>query len=205
MPFQLDTEADVELLRSGLTDLPEPACWPFLLLVGGLPGAGKSYLSRQLAGRLPAVVLESDALRKSLITRPVYSWDESRRLFGATHELIRSLLGGGFNVIFDATNLQEAHREEVYRVAESAGAKTVTVWVEAPPDVIWRRMIERQQRLDPHDRSDADWEVYRRLSSAAQLPRRNYLKVDTALDLQPAIERIVRAARSAMGTVWCPR
>ncbi|MDP2663087.1 MAG: ATP-binding protein [Dehalococcoidia bacterium] len=197
MPFQLDTEADVERLRSGLTDLPEPVCWPFLILVSGLPGAGKSYLSRQLVRRLPAVVLESDALRKTLIPRPVYTWEESRRLFEASHELIRSLLCGGLNVIFDATNLQEAHREEIYRVAESAGAKTVTVWVEAPPEIIWNRMIERQQRLDPHDRSDADWEVYRRLSGAAQLPRRNYLKVDTSLDLQPAVERIVRAARSA--------
>ncbi len=204
MPIQLNTESDVERLRSGLIDLPEPSCWPFLILLGGLPGAGKSYLSRILAGRLPAVVLESDALRKTLVSRPVYTWDENRRLFEATYELLRSLLCEGFSVIFDATNLQEAHREEVYRSAEIAGARTVTVWVEAPPEIIRVRMVERQKRVDRHDRSDADWEVYCRLSSTAQLPRRNYLKVDTSLGLQPAVEKIVYAATSSRAS-RCPR
>ena len=197
MPFHLDTAADVERLRQSLADLPEPVSRPNLIILGGLPGTGKSYLSRRLAERVPAIILASDALRKALVRRPVYSWEENRRLFEASHELAEDLLRRGVNVIFDATNLQEAHREELYHVAERAVAMVVVVWVEAPPEVVWERMVGRQQRQDPDDRSEADWEVYRKLSGTEQLPRRNFFKVNTSRDIQPVIEKIVRAIISA--------
>lgn len=196
MPFYLNTAADVERLREGLSDLPEPVSHPCLVLVCGLPGAGKSYLSRRLAERVPAVLLQSDALRKSLVARPAYTWDENRRLFEASHELAEELLRRGFNVIFDATNLQESHREETYLAAERAGARILTVWVEAPSEVVWERMLGRRQRLDPQDRSEADWEVYRKMSGTEQLPRRNFFKVNTARDIEPVIEKIMRAVMS---------
>lgn len=197
MPFHLDTAADVERLRQSLTELPEPASRPHLIILGGLPGTGKSYFSRRLADRVPAIILASDALRKTLVRRPVYSWEENRRLFEASHELTEDLLRRGANVIFDATNLQEAHREELYHVAERAGARVVVVWVEAPPEVVWERMAGRQQRQDPDDKSEADWEVYRKLSGTEQLPRRNFFKVNTSEDIQPVIDKIVRAITSA--------
>lgn len=193
MPFHQDTSADVERLRASLADLPEPVSQPFLIIVGGLPGTGKSYLSRLLAQRIPAAVIQSDVLRKALVSRPMYTWDENRRLFDASHRLIEDLLGGGTSVIFDATNLQEAHREELYRVAERAGARAITVWVEAPPEVVWERMADRRRRVDPHDRSEADWEVYRKMVGTEQRPRHNFFKVNTAGDIRPVIEKIVRA------------
>ncbi len=196
MPFYLNTAADVERIRASLTDLPEPVSHPCLVLVCGLPGTGKSYFSRRLAERVPAVLLQSDALRKSLVARPAYTWDESRRLFEASHELAEELLRRGFNVIFDATNLQESHREESYLAAERAGARILTVWVEAPPEVVWERMLGRRQRMDPQDRSEADWEVYRKMSGTEQLPRRSFFKVKTARDIEPVVEKIVRAVMS---------
>lgn len=196
MQIEREEVADVERLRESLKGLPEPVSQPCLVLVGGLPASGKSYFSRHLAQQLPAAVLESDALRKALVSRPTYSWQENRRLFQACHQLIGDLLRRGIRVIFDATNLQEAAREQLYRVADRAGAKLVVVWVEAPPEVVWERMGARQRGLDPHDQSQADWEVYRRLSESAEPPRRNFFRVDTSQDITEAIQKIVRAAKS---------
>ena len=109
--------ADVELLIDSLGPLPEPAAKPVIIVVSGLPGSGKSYLCRQLAGRLPLPIIESDAMRQTLSPSPDYSKDESDRLFRACHNLIGSLLRSGVSVIFDATNLMERHREQIYRIA----------------------------------------------------------------------------------------
>src|SRR5262249_39475543 len=49
-----------------LGDLEEPGRWPCLVLVGGLPGTGKSTLARGLAERAGFTVIRSDVVRKEL-------------------------------------------------------------------------------------------------------------------------------------------
>ena len=187
--------ADVKKLTDGLGQLPDPTATPALIVVSGLPGSGKSYFSRRLSERMPLPVVESDAMRQILSAKPDYSQAESERLFTACHALMDELLRKGISVIFDATNLIENHREQLYRIADRAGAKLILVRVNAPPEVIQQRMERRQARLDPHDRSEADWQVYKKMSATAERIRRNHFAVDTSRDINPAIEKVVREMR----------
>jgi predicted kinase len=187
--------ADVKKLMDSLGKLPEPSVDPVLIVVSGLPGSGKSYFSRRLAERLPLPVVESDAMRQILSAKPDYSQAESGRLFRACHALMDELLHKGISVIFDATNLIENHREQLYRIAEKAGAKLVLVRVEAPPEVVQQRLERRRNGDDPNDKSDADWQVYKKMTATAERIRRNHFAVDTSKDITPAIEKIVREVR----------
>jgi len=187
--------ADVKKLMDSLGKLPEPTTAPALIVVSGLPGSGKSYFSRRLAERLPLPIIESDAMRQILAPKPSYSPSESERLFRACHMLIGDLLRKGISVIFDATNLIENHREQLYRIAERADAKLVLVRVEAPPEVVQQRLERRRNGDDPNDKSDADWQVYKKMTATAERIRRNHFAVDTSKDIAPAIEKIVREAK----------
>ena len=187
---ETESISDVRQLTEKLGELPEPVARPFLIVVSGLPGTGKSYFCRQLAQRLPAVILESDSLRKALFPSPGYSAAESRRLFQACHLLIERLLGKGIPVIFDATNLSEHNREYLYRIAERLGAKLVLVRVEAPPDLVQARLKERA--LVSEASSDADWAVYQRMKPQSQRIRRRHYAVDTSRDITPVIDKIIR-------------
>ena len=187
--------ADVKKLMDSLGKLPEPATSPALIVVSGLPGSGKSYFSRRLAERLPLPIIESDAMRQMLFPIPSYSQAESGRLFRACHALMDELLHKGISVIFDATNLIENHREQLYRIADRAGAKLILVRVDAPPEVIQQRLERRRKEPDPDDKSEADWKVYQKMTATAERIRRNHFAVDTSKDIAPAIEKIVREAR----------
>jgi len=187
--------ADVKQLMDSLGKLPEPSVVPVLIIVSGLPGSGKSYFSRRLAERLPLPIIESDAMRQILSQKPTYSPGESERLFRACHMLIGDLLRRGISVIFDATNLIERNREELYRIADSAEAKLIIVRLEAPPELVRQRMARRQTGIDSDDKSEANWQVYQRMTATAQKIRRNHFAVDTSKDIAPAIEKIVREAR----------
>ena len=189
------TSNDVKKLMDSLGQLPEPTATPALIVVSGLPGSGKSYFSRRLAERTPLPIIESDAMRQRLSAKPDYSQAESERLFQACHALMDELLRKGISVIFDATNLIESHREQLYRIADRTGAKLILVQVDAPPEVIQQRMERRRARLDPDDKSEADWQVYKKMSVTAERIRRNHFAVDTSKDITPAIEKIVREAR----------
>jgi len=188
--------ADVAQLEASLEPPPPPSYPPALVVLCGLPGAGKSTFARRLRERVPLAVLESDRLRKLLFGRPTYSPQESRRLFRAIHALADRLLARGIPVLIDATNLREAHRRPLYEMAERHGARLVVVQVEAPPHLVRHRLRRRQERRPPDDWSDAGPEVYERMQAQVEPIGRPHIRVDTSRDLAPALEAVVRALSS---------
>jgi len=185
--------ADVERLAESLGQLPERVTRPGFVAVSGLPGSGKSYFCSRLAERLPFAVLESDALRKVLFSTPDYSPKESQRLFRAVHRLIEKLLEEGVSLILDATNLSEQNREYLYSIAERLGVRLVLVRVEAPDEVVRRRLEGRQD--NPESKSDADWVIYQRMKSSVEKIRRKHYVVDTSRDITPVLDKIVKELR----------
>ena len=183
---------DLARLREGLGSLPEETANPAFVVVSGLPGTGKSFFCRELAEKSPFCILESDAMRKALFTSPDYGAAESSRLFAAIHGLIEELLEKGVPLLFDATNLSERNREHLYRIADRAGAKLVLVRVEAPSTVVYQRLQARNDGADPDDKSDADWEVYRRMKPRVDRIGRNHFVVDTSRDIVPVLDKIIR-------------
>jgi predicted kinase len=167
---------------------------PVIIMLSGLPGTGKSYLSRKLAERLPFMIVESDAVRKELFPRPSYSARESASVFGVVHYIIRDLLQNNISVIFDATNLEEKHRETIYRIAERTRTKVILVNLEAPPEIVKQRLESRTQKRDTIDYSDATWTVYQRMKKTVDKISRPDYTVNTAEDITPVIEEIIREA-----------
>jgi len=188
-------DEDLEKLKRSIKLLPQPQVNPPLVVVSGLPGAGKSFFCRKLADRLPCLILASDTLRKVLFPSPQYSEAENRRLFSACHVLIEELLRSGIPIIFDATNLLERHREFLYRAADRAGARLILVWVQAPTELVKQRLLARERAAAPEYDSEAGWEVYQRMKTRRQRIYRNHLVVDTSRDISPVIDKIVRAAQ----------
>lgn len=186
------TKKDVQRLRESLGELPEPMVNPAFIVVSGLPGSGKSYFCRRLSKRLLFPTLESDALRRLLSPTPNYGRGENDQLFSACHLLIEELLRRGIPLIFDATNLVERHREHLYHIADSVGARLILVRVVAPPELVRQRLQDRFSSVNSEDRSEADWKVYQKMSASAQHIRRNHFAVDTSKDITPAIDKIVR-------------
>jgi predicted kinase len=186
--------SDVGRLAASLDKLPEAVVKSAFIVVSGLPGTGKTYFCTKLAERLRFVVLESDALRKTLFTSPSYSPEESARLFRALHQLIETLLKKGISLILDATNLSERNRERLYSIAGRLDAKLVLVRVEAPPEVVYQRLKSRVGGAGAGN-SDADWSVYQKMKSTVDRIGRNHYAVDTSRDITPVLDKIVREVR----------
>ena len=189
---QEQNNKDISLLKQSLGILPEPVVSPAFIVVIGLPGTGKSFFCSKLIEKLPFCVIESDAMRKYLFSKPDYSVQESVRLFKACHGLIEDLLYNGIPVIFDATNLAESNRERLYYIGDKTEAKLVLVQLDAPSELVYKRLKDRKEGADPDNKSDADWEVYLNMKQQAGRIKRNHLVVDTSRDIEPAINKLIR-------------
>lgn len=182
--------SDVQRLADSLGQLPEPVAKPFFIAIAGLPGTGKSYFASKLAERLPVAILEADALRKVLFPSPSYSPQESSQLFRTIHLLIERLLKKRIPLILDATNLSEHYREYLYNIADRLSVKLILVNVEAPPEVVYGRLLSRLK--SPEGKSDADWAVYQKLKPTANRLRRKHYTIDTSQDITPLLDKIVK-------------
>lgn len=184
----------VETVLQRLPGAYETTATPVLILVTGLPGTGKSFLARKIVERLPAVIVESDHIRKILFQKPTYSGEESSLVHRVAHTAMERLLKAGYRVIYDATNLVEWHRKPIYWMAHRTGAKLLIVQTVAPEELVRARLDNRLRHRQVDDLSDANWSIYLRLTKRVDAITRPHLVVDTQGDLDRAIRKIVRAA-----------
>lgn len=182
--------SDADKLTESLKELPLPVAEPVFILVSGLPGAGKSFFCRRLVERLPAIILESDALRRMLFSQPDYSQTENIRLFKAIRLLTERLIRRGFCVIMDATNLSERYREYFYSITERLDVKLIIVSVEAPPPLVKKRLAARLGNTG--ERSQADWEIYMKMKPSVEKIARKHYIVDASRDITPVIDKVMR-------------
>ena len=183
-------QADVETLRDTLPPTPPPVLNPYLVLLCGLPGAGKTHFSRLLAAEVPVQMIESDAARKTLAGIPAYNSDENRRVFAACRRLLQDLLEDGVPVLLDATNVTERDRAYSREAASAKGADVVVVEVTAPETLIAKRLKRREQGKTKDGASEAGWDVYRRMKAREQPVVGPHFVVDTSKDIAPSVRKI---------------
>lgn len=147
-----------------LTEQPSPV----LVLMHGLSGSGKSWLSEQLVAPLHALRIRSDVERKRLLgasaemsgfERGNYAPAMSHRVYARLVECTESCLQGGYNVIVDAAFLDATDRELFTSLADRLNMKCVFISCQADSATLLERVAARASRGD--DPSEADQSVVR--------------------------------------------
>jgi len=108
----------------------------FAVWITGLPGSGKSSVTRELVALLAAegmlpVVLESDVLRTILTPEPTYREDERDRFYHQLAGLGRMLVQQGFPALLDATANRRSYRDR----ARASISRFIEVHVKCPLEV----------------------------------------------------------------------
>jgi aminoglycoside phosphotransferase family enzyme/predicted kinase len=160
-----------------LGELEEPGGRPGLVLVGGLPGTGKSTLAHGLAARAGFTVIRSDDVRKGLaglapltpapaaLRTGLYAPDWTERTYAECRRRAEAALADGQRVIVDATFGDDARRQSFMELAAGLAVPVVVILCHAAPETVQARLAARRG-----DASDADWGVYQAAARAWQDP-----------------------------------
>jgi len=137
-----------------------------LMLMHGLSGSGKSWLSTRLVPALAAVRVRSDVERLRLCGSGAHSAQADEATYRRLEECAAAALDAGLRMIVDATFLQAARREAYLRLSRSRHCPLLIIDCYAPAEVLEARIVARSR--EAHDPSEADVAVLRRQLATAQ-------------------------------------
>ncbi len=190
-----DTEAKAKSYLALAQTLLRPGT-PRLIAIGGLSGTGKSTLAQKLAPDfLPAPgarLVRSDVVRKRQANVPpetrlppsAYGPETSARVYEALGAQCAAAVAAGYTAIADAVFLRAEERDAIATIASRAGVPFLGLWLEAPADVLKKRIAGRV-----NDASDADTTV---LQSQFSIPTGaiGWQRIDSSRTLDDNRDRI---------------
>ena len=173
---------------------------PLLVITHGLSGSGKTTVTDELVGQLPAIRARSDLERKRLhglaatarsgsgLGMGLYSAAENKKTYAALAEIADAQLRNGQNALIDAAFLARSDRSEFRQVAAANAARFAILDCTASPAELRRRI--RARAAKGRDASEADLAVLERQLSTAEpfdrAERRHVVAVDTERDIRYA-------------------
>src|SRR5205807_9415471 len=134
----------------------EPGRRPCLVLLGGLPGTGKSTLAAALADRASFQIIRSDAVRKELagaatisqnaklFEEGIYTAEWTQRTVAECLRRAEELLFEGKRVLVDATFREDSSRQSFLDQAIRCGVRGVGFLCRAEPAIVRQRLENRR-------------------------------------------------------------
>lgn len=201
-----DREAAARRARThwllALSEIEEPHRRPCLVLVGGLPGTGKSTLAGALARDAGFEVIASDEVRKELaglssdtsakadFGEGIYTAEWNDRTYDECLSRATEQLFQGRRVIVDASFREEERRRTFLDAARDLGVRALFLKCSADPATVRERIRSRRNSA-----SDADWTIYQRAAEAwePEAPEPTGARTRVIESDEP-VERVVRTA-----------
>jgi aminoglycoside phosphotransferase family enzyme/predicted kinase len=179
---------------------------PCLILIGGLPGTGKSTLAKALETLAGFSVIRTDLVRRELAEAAgrkrqagnygagIYSEEFTEETYRECVRRAEAGLFEGQRIVIDATFRTEAWRSRFLGLALRWGVPGLFLVCQADPALIKRRLDHRQ-----NDASEADWAIYvetaRRWEPLAPETERHAREIDTGRDWPKPLNQALEALR----------
>lgn len=186
----------------------QPLLDPWLLVVGGLSGTGKSTLAAASAELLGAALLRTDVLRRELFSvvggtvadqrfspppdQGLYAPQTRQEVYQAMFRRAAAWRAQGLSVVLDGTFSTPEAVAGLLRLAGNPPRRFLAIECLCPPEVARQRIAQRQAA--GQDASQASVELHdlqrtRWLPWPAELPQ---LRLDTCLPLADQLEAVRR-------------
>ncbi len=143
-------------LASGYTQTTKP----MLIIMHGVSGSGKSWLSEQVIDHCQVIRLRSDVERKRLhnlsahqnsasgLNSGLYNQTISDKTYQQLLQLAIEIINAGYSVIVDATFLQQQHRKLFSQQAEKLQIPFLIVHTHTDKQVLYKRIKARAIQQD---------------------------------------------------------
>ena len=144
---------------------------PLLLVLYGLPGAGKTTFARQFCEAVQAVHIQADRIRAELFEKPRYDKAENQVVDHLVDYMMQEFLNAGVSVVYDAEVVRSGQRRVLREVARKAHAQYMLAWFQIDVESSFGRISKRDRRtIDSKYARDLNRTEYDAYIAAMQHP-----------------------------------
>ncbi len=143
---------------------------PFIVMMYGFPGAGKSALAKQMSDEFSMVHVQEDKILHELFGGKLspQTLKAARKI---TNYLVKDYLKAGISVMYDASIHRENDRRKVREMAHAYKAKPLIVWLQVDPETAFERTQKRDKRTSENKyANEYSEDEYRDIISKMQNP-----------------------------------
>lgn len=126
---------------------------PHVIVMVGVPGAGKSFFAENFATTFKAPLVSSHAIRHDLFNDPTYSSDEDAIIDRIADRLFDELLKTDKTILYEGSTMTQVARRDITRRATKAGYDVLFVWVQIDPQTAKQRSLKAGIPEDIHERA----------------------------------------------------
>lgn len=119
---------------------------PVFILVYGYPGAGKTFLSRQLCEDITAAHIQGERIRYELFEKPTYDRQENEVVDHLMNYMAEEFLNAGVSVVYDANALRFSQRRSLRDMARKTKAQPLLIWIQIDVESAFTRVVKRDRR-----------------------------------------------------------
>lgn len=135
---------------------------PTLILLLGVPGAGKSTFAKQLAAQLNAPRISADTVRKNMFDNPREHMNgtDDLKVSNVMSYITHEILTAKQSVIYDGLIESYDKRQALYVLARGTEAKCLLIEVSVTEEVAMKRLAPpeiTQEYIDSYKRMLADF------------------------------------------------
>jgi predicted kinase len=130
---------------------------PFMLILFGYPGSGKTYFARQVCENFQAAHLQADKIRGELFENPRRDAQENTLVSQLMDYMSEEFLDAGLSVVYDTNAMTAKERYELRELAKKKGATPILVWFQVDLETCFSRIVVRDKRR-ADDKYSAQWD-----------------------------------------------
>ena len=130
---------------------------PFIILLYGYPGSGKSYFARQFCETIQAAHVQGDRIRGELFESPRYDKQENDVVAQLMDYMTEEFLSAGVSVVYDTNALRASQRQSLRALARKSHAQPLLVWLQIDSESAFSRSLKRDRRR-ADDKYAAQWD-----------------------------------------------
>jgi predicted kinase len=119
---------------------------PTLILLYGFPGAGKTFLARQLCEDLHAAHVQADRIRYELFEEPRYDDQENEIVDHLMRYMTEEFLAAGLSVVYDMNSARLSQRRSLRDMARKAKSEPFLIWLQIDVESSFMRAAKRDRR-----------------------------------------------------------
>ncbi|HEX8390631.1 MAG TPA: ATP-binding protein, partial [Candidatus Saccharimonadales bacterium] len=146
---------------------------PLIVMVIGLPGAGKSFFARRFADMFGAPLVSADWIRHTVAPESRYDTAEDELVHALAQQEIAQLIKTGKTIIVDGGVDTRANRQAIEQMAAKPGYGRLVVWVQTDEPTSMTRSRRRSSKREGDElNAPMDQDAFSRAKEQFSVPAR---------------------------------